>query len=42
MFSNPPNHPKWTPRPNFAMIPPLFDITNMPNLTPPSELPENL
>ena len=29
-------------RPNFVIIPNSFDIKNMPNLTAPSESPENL
>ena len=41
MFSNPQNHLKSTPRPNFDIIPTPFDIKNMPKLTPPSELPES-
>ena len=32
---------KSTPRPNSEIIPPPFDIKNMPNLTALSELPEN-
>ena len=42
MCSKPQIHRKPTSRPNFAIIPPTFDVKNMPNLTPPSELVENL
>ena len=42
IFSKPQIHHKSLPRPNFAVIPSSFDIKNMPDLTPPSELPENI
>ena len=41
MFSKAQIHLKSPPRPNFAIIPPPFNIKNMPDPTPPSELPEN-
>ena len=40
MFSKPQSRQKSTPRPNFDIIPPPFDIKNMPNLTAPLQLPE--
>ena len=42
MCSKPQNRHKSAPRPNFDIIPPPFDVKNMPNLTAPSELFENL
>ena len=38
MFSNSQNHLEWTPRPNFAIIPPPFDITKT---CPASHHPQN-
>ena len=40
MFSKPQNHHKSNPRANFDINPLPYNIKNMPNLPPLSELPE--